>query len=295
MALLERLDVGGRELPANFDGDTSHTALRQAVYERVLERFGFATLPDPDIVTLNTVVRQWSRQVGYDNVQKRIFIDQARTGAFPVQDPNEFFEAFLAHGTSGGCWPSAEAMFGLLRLTGFDVSRVAGTMPQVPDPMRPAHGAVDVRIDGRCYRADPSLGAEASLELIVGTPTEQASPAHGIWSEGDNVVWWRPGHSRTPLSVVTWLHDLSGAFFAYRNEATKQFSIFNTSLYVRKNRDNGVLTYGRGKLCRVDSVGDLTAEDVAPSDLPTLLIETFGLSEEIVESVPLVDDDGVKF
>lgn len=282
-------------LAPNFDGDPTHTALKAGVYERVLQRFGFDGIPSTTREALDQIVRCWSRQVGYDNIQKRIFIAQGRTGAFPVQDPNEFFEAFMAHGTSGGCWPSAEAMFGLLRLTGFDVSRVAGTMPEVPDPMRPAHGAVDVRIDGRLFRVDPSLGAEAALELIVGTPTAQQNPAHGIWSDGDLKVWWRPGHSRAPLSVVIWQHDLSGAYFAYRNEATKQFSIFNNSLYVRKNIDEGVLTYGRGKLTRVSPQGELTTTDIATADLADLLINRFGLSAEIVAQTPLVDDEGAKF
>jgi N-hydroxyarylamine O-acetyltransferase len=291
----EQLAIDPITQAPNYDGDSQHTALRPAVYERVLERFGYSSKPDPTIETLNGLVKCWSRQVGYDNVQKRIFITQQRTGAFPVQDPNDFFEAFLAHGTSGGCWPSAEAMFGLLRLTGFTVSRVAGTMPEVPDPMRPAHGALDVVIDGRRYRADPSLGAEAALELIAGEPTAQASPAHGIWSEGDLKVWWRPGHTRTPLSVVIWQHDLSAAYFAYRNEATKQFSIFNNALYIRRNMDDGVLTYGRGKLTRVSPQGELTTEEVETRDLPELLVERFGLSPEIVAATPLVDDDGARF
>lgn len=282
-------------IPANYDGPPDHTDLREGVFERVLERFGFSGRPDPTRQTLDRIMREWSRQVGYDNVQKRIHITENRTGAFPVQDPNDFFEAFLRHGTSGGCWPSSEALFGLLRLVGFQADRVAGTMPEVPDPMSPAHGAVDVRIDGRLFRADPSLGAEAALELIDGVPTAQDSPAHGIWSPGDGTVGWRPGHSRNPLTVVIWLRGLSGAYFAYRNEATKRFSIFNTALYVRKNRDDGVWTYGRGKLCLLDPVGNLTARDVEPADLPALLVDGFGLSAEIVARLPAHDTVGTNF
>lgn len=282
-------------IPVNYDGPIDHTDLREGVFERVLERFGFSDRPEPTRETLDRVMKEWARRVGYDNVQKRIHIAQERTGAFPVQDPNDFFEGFLRHGTSGGCWPSSEALFGLLRLIGFQAERIAGTMPEVPDPMSPAHGAVDVHIDGRLFRADPSLGAEAALELIDGVATAQDSPAHGIWSPGDGSVGWRPGHSRNPLTVVIWLRGLSGAFFAYRNEATKRFSIFNNALYIRKNCDDGVWAYGRGKLCKVDAAGVLTASDVDQADLPALLVERFGLSAEIVDQMPRQDAVGSNF
>ncbi|MGV3482263.1 MAG: hypothetical protein ACO1O3_20095 [Sphingobium sp.] len=282
-------------IPPNFDGPSDHTDLREAVLERVLDRFGFSTRPDPTRETLDAIVKQWSRQIGYDNVLKRIYIVERQTGAFPSQDPNEFFSAWLEHGVAAGCWPSAEAMYGLLALLGFRVSRLAGTMPEVPDPLLPAHGGLNVTIDGRIYRADPSLGAEAALPLIPGERTAQKSQAHGIWCEGDGVVWWRPGHMRNPLSTVMWLEDLSPAFYAYRNEATKAFSIFNHSLYVRKNRDDGVLTFGRGALITVDPLGNLSATPVDPTDAPSILVERFGLSEAIVARVPIADDDGAGF
>jgi arylamine N-acetyltransferase len=282
-------------IPANYDGPVDRTDLRAPIFERVLERFGFSGRPDPTRETLDEVVKQWSRLVGYDNVLKRIHIAEQHTGAFPSMDPNEFFTAWLKHGVAAGCWPSTEAMYGLLSLIGFRVSRLAGTMPEVPDPLLPAHAGLDVVVDGRTYRADPSLGAEAALELVDGVATRQASQAHGIWCEGDRIVRWRPGHMRSPLSTVMWLKDLSYAFYAYRNEATKAFSIFNYSLYVRKNQDDGVLTYGRGALVTVTPAGELSAAPVEPRHARELLVERFGLSEEIAARVPIVDDEGARF
>ena len=282
-------------IPANYDGPVDHTDLREPIFERVLERFGFSGRPEPTVETLDRVVEQWSRLVGYDNVLKRIYMSERQTGALPSMDPNDFFTAWLEHGVSAGCWPSAEAMYGILFRIGFRVSRLAGTMPEVPDPMLPAHGGLDVVIDGRTYRADPSLGAEAALELIDGVPTRQESQAHGLWCEGDGIVWWRPGHMRNPLSTVFWLRDLSYAFYAYRNEVTKTFSIFNNSLYVRKNHDGGVLTYGRGALVTVTPAGELSAAPVDPKDARELLVTRFGLSEAIAARVPIADDEGAKF
>jgi arylamine N-acetyltransferase len=282
-------------IPDNYDGPVDRTDLREPIFERVLERFGFSGRPEPTLETLNQVVEQWSRRVGYDNVLKRIYVSERQTGAFPSMDPNDFFAGWLEHGVAAGCWPSAEAMYGLLFLIGFRVSRLAGTMPEVPDPMLPAHGGLEVVIDGRTYRADPSLGAEAALELIDGVPTRHESQAHGLWCEGDGIVWWRPGHMRNPLSTVMWLRDLSYAFYAYRNEATKAFSIFNHSLYVRKNHDGGVLTYGRGALVTVTPAGELSAAPVDPHAARELLVARFGLSEEIAARVPILDDEGAKF
>ncbi len=282
-------------IPDNYDGPVDRTDLREPIFERVLERFGFSGRPEPSRATLDQVVKQWSRLVGYDNVLKRIYLTERQTGAFPAMDPNDFFTAWLNHGVAAGCWPSAEAMYGLLFRIGFRVSRLAGTMPEVPDPMLPAHGGLDVVIDGRTYRADPSLGAEAALELIPGVATKQDSPAHGIWCDGDGIVWWRPGHMRNALSTVMWLRDVSYAFYAYRNEVTKAFSIFNHSLYVRKNRDDGVLTYGRGALVTVTPAGELSATPVDPKDARGLLVERFGLSEQLAARVPIVDDEGARF
>lgn len=282
-------------VPPNFDGPVDHTDLRPEILEKVLDRFGFTGMPDPTRETLDEIVKQWSRQVGYDNVLKRIYIAERQTGAFPSQDPNDFLTAFLDHGVAAGCWPSTEAMYGVLFLLGFRVSRLAGTMPEVPDPMMPAHGGLDVYIDGRTFRADPSLGAEASLELIEGRRTAHDNPAHGLWCEGDGIVWWYPGHMRKPLSTVFWLKDLSPAFYAYRNEATKAFSIFNHSLYVRRNRGGGVLTFGRGHLITVDPQGNLAAEPVEPGNVKSLLVEQFGISEAMAARVPVQDDEGAKF
>lgn len=281
--------------PDNYDGPVDRTDLRPAIFERVLERLGFSQRPDPTRETLDQIVQRWARQIGYDNVLKRIYIAEQQTGALPSMDPNDFFTAWLKHGVAAGCWPSTEAMYGLLFLLGFRVSRLAGTMPEVPDPLLPAHAGLDVALDDRTFRADPSLGAEAALELIDGVPTRQASAAHGIWCEGDRIVWWRPGHMRTPLSTVFWLRDLSPAFYAYRNEATKAFSIFNHSLYVRKNHADGVLTYGRGALVTVTPAGELSAAPVDPKDARELLVTRFGLSEEIAARVPIADDEGARF
>jgi arylamine N-acetyltransferase len=271
------------------------TALRQDIYEQVLDRFGFDRKPDPSIETLNAIYKAWCRRIGYDNALKRIYIEEQQTGPFPVMDPNDFLASWMQHGTSGSCWPSAEALFGVLELTGFMPERVAGQMLECNDPMNPNHGALIVHLDGRRFYVDPGIGAEEALELIDGQPSKTDNQAFGIWNDGDGHVWWRPGHSRRAIEIVMDLHRLSYDFFAYRYEKTKEFSLFNTTLYVRRNRDDGILTYGRGNILRVDPQGELTAEPIEPAAVPAFLIEQMGLSEEIVSRIPLKDEEGAKF
>lgn len=280
--------------PEYYDGDPNWTELREDMLERVLEYIGFSSKPEPTIEALNKIAKQWSLNFGYDNIAKRIHLGEELTGAFPIMDPNEYFASGLKHGTGGGCWPSGEAAFGLLRRLDFNVERVAGTMMIVGDPLYPAHGGLNVHFGDRTFRMEPSLGAEAALELIEGQPTRQENEAFGLWQEGDCNVWWRPGHSRTAIEITMTLRSLSSAFFYYRNEATKQFSIFNNSAYIRRTRDNESLTYARGKLININAQGEMNAVEVEPNDLKPLLVDRFGLSEEIVDRLP-EDREGVAF
>lgn len=270
------------------------TRVRQGLAERVFSRFGFAGIPDPTLANLNAIYKAWSRCVGYDNVQKRVYFANGGRGPFPLADPNDFLEAWIRHGTAGSCWVVAEAYYGLLRHAGYDARRVAGQMLDCDDPMKPNHGSVIVTIDDIEYAADPSMCGEEAIALLPGRKTAAASAAHGLWSEGDGNFWWRPGHSRRPIEYTTQFERCTYEFFVERYEKTKEFSLFNGVLYVRRNIDDGILSYGRGHALRVDARGELSAEPVEPRDVPELLVTKMGLSEEIVARIP-ADEGGPTF
>lgn len=269
--------------------------LSDALYEKALERFGFSAKPDPTLETLNALYKGWCRAVGYDNILKRVYYGRGDTGPFPVMDPNDFVETWLKHGTSGSCWPTAEGLFQILLKTGYSVERVSCEMMDCGDPMRPNHGTCFVHLDGQTYFVDTGVVAEEVLPLIEGQETRTQSKAFGIWSKGDGRVWWRPSHAEVDIQIDMIDRMCSQSYFGHRYEKTKEFSLFNHSLYVRKNIDDGILTYGRGNIIRVAPDGSRTVEPIESKDLPDLLINTMGLSEEIVALTPLEDQEGARF
>ncbi|MEM8561855.1 MAG: arylamine N-acetyltransferase [Pseudomonadota bacterium] len=270
------------------------TILDVAVAEQVLEHLGFSQLPSPTLENLHSVYKAWSRGVGYDNVQKRVYFAEGGTGPFPLADPNDFMRAFLKHGTGGSCWVVAEAYFGLLYHIGYDVRRVAGQMLNCDDPMKPNHGTVLVTLDGVDYASDPSMVGEEAIPLLRGQPSAAQSKVHGLWSTGDGNYWWRPGHSRVAIEYMTQFDPCSYSYFVERYEKTKEFSLFNAVLYVRRNHEGGIRTVGRGNLIHIDLEGNMTGEPIAEPELSELLVEQMGLSEEIVSRLP-PDDGGATF
>ena len=271
------------------------SSLTDENYENAIERFGFSSRPEPTLENLRKLYKAWCRNVGYDNILKRVYYARGETGPFPVMDPNDFVSTWLQHGTSGSCWPTAEALFNILLKAGYDVERVSSEMLNCGDPMRPNHGTCFVRIDGDTYVVDTGVVAEEPLQLIDGQETKTSSKAFGIWSKGDGRVWWRPGHSRQEIEIAMIDRNCSAEYFSYRYEKTKEFSLFNHSLYVRKNIDDGIVTYGRGNVIRIDPEGEMTVAPIDQKDLPALLIGEMGLSEEIVAQTPLQDEEGAQF
>jgi arylamine N-acetyltransferase len=270
------------------------TILGRDVAEQVFEQFGFDDMPAPTLDNLHAIYKAWSRKVGYDNVQKRVYFSNGGVGPFPLSDPNDFLRTWIQHRTAGSCWVVAEAFFGLLAHAGYRVRRVSGQMLDCDDPLKPNHGTVIITLDGVDYTADPSMCGEEAVALIPGQATAAKSQAHGMWSTGDGRYWWRPGHSRKPIVYVTQFDKCSHPFFVERYEKTREFSLFNTTLYVRRNIDDGVLTYGRGNVVSVTPEGELSARPIDPRDVPRFLVEKMGLSEEIVARIP-ADDGGPTF
>lgn len=88
--------------------------------ERVLDRLGFASKPDTSLEGLTQLYGSWCRRVPFDNIRKLIHVRAGKTATLPGDTPNEFFEAWLAHGTGATCWAANGALCDLLVSIGFD-------------------------------------------------------------------------------------------------------------------------------------------------------------------------------
>ncbi len=133
--------------------------LPDELVERILSRLGLSQTPTLDLVGLNALYAAWSGKVPFDNVQKRIWFASDQTTPLTGQDPTEFFENWLTHGTGGTCWPTSGAVYALLRSLGFDARRLAGSMidPGETGGIASGHGSVLVTLDAVDYLVDASI------------------------------------------------------------------------------------------------------------------------------------------
>jgi len=151
----------------NFDPVPSaglNSALSEQLVERVLTKLGVAARPDPALEVLRLIYAAWCRRVPFDNVRKLIHLRAGNFGPLPGSTGEDFFEAWLKHGTGGTCWPGAGALQTLLASLGFAATRGIGTMLAAPN-LPPNHGSVLLLIE------DVGLSEEIVWQLPEDTPT----------------------------------------------------------------------------------------------------------------------------
>ncbi len=95
------------------------SALAPALVERVLAKLGLAAAPRADLGGLAALYAAWCRSVPFDNVRKLIHVRAAYPAPLPGDTPEDFFDAWLAHGTGGTCWAGNGALCALLESPGF--------------------------------------------------------------------------------------------------------------------------------------------------------------------------------
>ena len=136
---------------------SSDVPLPNALVESVLEKLGLAAAPAVDRAGLESLYHAWCRSVPFDNLQKLIHIRSGSAEPLPGDTPEEFFEAWLAHGTGGTCWAGNGALASLLAALGFAARRAIATMLVAPN-LPPNHGSVSAAAARRsCSRWLSSL------------------------------------------------------------------------------------------------------------------------------------------
>jgi arylamine N-acetyltransferase len=253
--------------------------------DRVLARLGVETPPTPDLHGLRTVYRAWCLQVPFDNTRKMLALATGASGSLPGIEPDDFFESWLAHGTGGTCWPTANAMFALLQALNFDVRRVAGSMMDVGHLN---HGTVKVRIGGEDWLADSSMLTNEPLPLRQGVfiGTDPVLPLEIESVDGTHLVWFDvpPMADREDYLPCRLLVDPAEvSLFGKRYDGSRGISPFNQRLYARRNRPGELLLlFGNLRISRTAS--GTVRRPLSPDELKRSLHEDIGISEAAVEA-----------
>jgi N-hydroxyarylamine O-acetyltransferase len=256
--------------------------------ERILARLGFTARPEPTLENLRGIYAAWCRRVPFDNVRKLIHVSTGNPGPFPGSTPEDFFDAWLRHGTGGTCWAGAGAFHALLQSLGFEAERGLATMMAAPG-IPPNHGTVRVHFGHEHYLVDCSILHVEPLRLDGPTEVQIAHPAWGLRAAQRDGQWhihWRPLHKLDGLECRLESFGLSGADYQQRYEQTRGWSPFNYQVAARLNQPDRVTGLGMGNAVELKADGTTDSRPVTDAERRKILIEHLGLSEEIVSQLP---------
>ncbi|MGC4015876.1 MAG: arylamine N-acetyltransferase [Luteolibacter sp.] len=262
--------------------------LPEALVERILEKLGFQQRPELTLEGLATLYDAWGRKVPFDNVRKMIHIRTGNPAPLPGSDPVDYFEAWLAHGTGGTCWAGAGPLHAFLSSLGYPAVRGIGTMMAAPD-IPPNHGTVSVIFDGKRYLIDSSILCGEPLLLDPAVETVIPHPAWGLkvaMKEGRHHISWRPISKPQGLECRLETFEATDSEFQELHERTRAWSPFNHELSVRLNRGDEVVGISLGELVTFHADGTVTRMPATPESRRDFLLDTIGLSEEIVDRLP---------
>lgn len=253
--------------------------------ERVLEKLGLRARPSVDLAGLGSVYAAWCRRVPFDNVRKLVWLAEEIPGPLPGDDPTDFLEAWLQHGTGGTCWAGNGALQALLESLGFDARRGTGTMMVRPD-IPPNHGTVCVTVEGASYLVDASILFDEPIRLEVGAAVE--NPAWGVHiheMEGQLRIAWRPFYLET---FDCRLESLDTSVEEFRNwhEFTRSWGPFNYSLSARLIQGDRMIGASFGPRAAIDSEGVVSLTPLTSDERIAFLVDELGISEEMAQRVP---------
>lgn len=267
---------------------TDDAHISRALAERVLARLGFAAAPAANRAGLAALYAAWCRSVPFDNVRKLIHLRAGESGRLPGDTPEDFFTAWLAHGTGGTCWANAGALCALLEALGFEAKRGISTMLVAPN-LPPNHGTVSVKLESETWLVDGAIQHGEPLLLDAARETEIAHPAWGVRVQPEREKWivhWRSPFTLQPLDCR--IDSLAGDAATYRtlHEATRGWSPFNFGLMLRVHRNGGLLTAAGGDRVVINAAGAVARGPLAGEARRRFLVEEAGISEQLAARVP---------
>jgi N-hydroxyarylamine O-acetyltransferase len=251
----------------------------------VLEKLGLSAPPSLDFVGLHEIYAAWCRRVPFDNIRKLIWLREEIPGPLPGDDPAEFFDAWLTHGTGGTCWAGNGALQALLEAVGFDATRGLGTMLAAPD-VPPNHGTVRVTLEGEDHLVDASILFDEPLRVEVGATIDH--PAWGVRIdevEGKLHVIWRPFFLDSLDCRIEKL-DSSVEEFQNWHEFTRGWGPFNFSLSARLIEGDKMIGAAFGPVAVIDEHGKVALIEMERDERVRFLVERLGISEEMATRLP---------
>ena len=231
----------------------------------------------------------WCRRVLSNNLRKRLLYSGSASGPVTGHNSQNFFENWLAHGTGGTCWATSHALHDFLSELGFPTARGAGTMLASPDMIGPNHGTEIVTLRNLQYIVDGSMQTELPLPIQEGEFLGKGHPVSKTRfeiKEGLGHLLWHPPHQIEGLWCRLEQLDVSTPDFNCYHELTRTNSLFNSALYIRMNQPEEIATVAFGERVTVGGDGQARKAPLPESDRVRVLIEEFGISEEMAAKIP---------
>lgn len=271
-----------------LSNDRLDYALPHELVERILAKLGIQKRHGDSFEDLQAIYSAWCQMVPFDNVRKMIHRRTANPGPLPGHSADDFFHAWLMHGTGGTCWAGAGALHALLRAVGFNASRGLGTMLAAPD-LPPNHGTVCVTIDDKRYLVDTAMLTGEPLLLDETLDTSILHRSRGLQctrKEGRWHINWRPLHKTDGFECRLERFGLEEADYQHMHESTREWSPFNYQLSIRLNRGEQVVGVAFGSAITLHEDGSVISTAITTEERNQLLIERLNLSEDIVAELP---------
>lgn len=260
---------------------STEDVLPASLCDAVLASLGFARPPASDLAGLRAIYASWCTRVPFDNIGKVIALRTDAASPLRAIHAIAFFEAWLAEGIGATCWPSANALYTLLRSLGFDARRVAAHMQ---DAGRFNHGTVIVNADGGEWLTDSSLLTGIPLPLtreifiapdaVFNSEVELEGDTHVVWTH------WPTNSAFMPCRVFA--GAVTHSYYVERYEATRESSPFNSRLCARRNRDGEMLML-LGNVRFTKSGRGIESRALSSDELLDSLRHEFGLAESILD------------
>ena len=216
----------------------------------------------------------------FDNLRKMIALKSGSKQSLPGLDAPDFFENWLENGCGATCWPMANALYTLLVSIGFDAQRIAGYMM---DMGVINHGSLKVFINGKYYIVEAALLLNQILPLD-GNSIIHTDPVYTfeLEKEGESYLLWLLSPVTKEYFYCRIICNTVGfPFFDERYEASRERSVFNLSLYARRNYTDKFIII-RGNTYFSKTVNGLEQRELSKDEVCIALRDDIGISEKLI-------------